>query len=230
MIRIVTVLFFCSLVFCIGSGCSESAPDMASVRPNLALDIFELVKRGKHQEAAVKIRKLRELDPTNVYLPELESVEISNAELQKVDSLLKADKRKEATAMLQTVIRRKGLTASSVRTAEKLRDVIRMERLADMILSPRVQMADARNRIRFVPASGVLKSSVEEFVLLSQKWNVPASLRNKAVQRLSLVPELQEEENHRASVSLEAFAAGLIDSGNGTILAVRLYADGTKAE
>ena len=206
-------------------GCSEPAPDMSTVRTNLVLDILDLTRSNRHDEAAVKIQKLRQLDPTNIYLPELESVERSNGDLQKVNALLHKDDRDGATKLLRKMVRQHTHSRTAFRTAEQLKDVIRMERLTESIIHPRSVTSENTGCI---PASRVLSQSVEEFLLLAQKWNAPTSLRNKVIRNLSRVKDLQEEESFRASLSMELFSPDLPESPSQTILAVKKIYDGTK--
>ena len=189
------------------TGCSKPAPDMDSIRTNLVLEIFELVKREKHADAVVKIQKLRELDRTSVSLPELESVEKANRDLQKVNRLLEQNKRKEAQEMLNSVIRSRGRSRGAFRTAEKLRDMIRMEQLTDQMIDPSPWFPRA-GKMRFMTASEVLLASVAEFQALAKKWDVPLQLRQKVNARLAKVPVMRKQENSRASFSLETFFAG----------------------
>ena len=57
------------------TGCSKKPQEMSTVRSDLILDIFKLIKQGRHEEAYIKVKKLKELDPTNTHLPILEEVE-----------------------------------------------------------------------------------------------------------------------------------------------------------
>ena len=211
------------------SGCSKQPEEMSTVRPNLILEIFKLIKQEKHEEAYVKIKKLRELDQTNTHLPILEDAEKNNSELQKVNRLLRDDKKqKEATALLKEIIESKGIVdESSVQTAEKLRDVMRMEILTDIIINPKPSFSENQG---FRPASKVLQDAIEEFIQITQKWNVPVSLRNKVIKRLANVSVLRKEERERAVVSLELFAPGLKEQSYQTMMAMSSYAEteGTK--
>lgn len=210
------------LAFC---GCSKPVPDISAVRINLVLDIMDLVRAERHADAVVKIRKLRQLEPTNIYLPELELVEKANADLQKVNELLHRDDRKAATEMLQKMVSQQNGGGPAFRTSEQLKDVIRMEHLTEMIIAPQSVIG---NNSSFVPASVVLSESVEEFLLLAQKWNAPAELRSKVIRQLSRVETLRKEEIDRAAHSMEMFAPDLRESPSQTILAVKIYFDGTK--
>ena len=95
------VMISAAASFC---GCSKPVPDISTVRINLVLDIMDLTRSGRHAEAVVKIRKLRRLDPSNIYLPELETVEQSNADLREVNILLHKDDRETATKLLRKAV------------------------------------------------------------------------------------------------------------------------------
>ena len=224
MIRYILLFFtVCGVIFF--SGCSEKPEKMNTVRPRLILEIFELSKREKHEEAVVKIRKLREIDQTNVFLPLLEGVESSNAELQKINRLMSENKRDDAGKKLKDLTADYRMNMKSSRTAEKLRDVLRMEQLSDRILSPRPVFGKSNKNYR--PASEMLEISVKEFLALCRKLHAPASLRRKAMERKAFIPALKEEEKRRENLSLEAFAPGLPEHSFQTMTALRIYADGT---
>jgi|GEM_PF-1966548 len=211
------------------SGCSKKTEEMRTVRPKLVLDIFKLIKQEKHDEAVVQIKKLKELEPTNTHLPVLEEVEKNNSDLKKINELLREkEKQTEATDQLKKIAEERGINEKELlQTAEKLRDVVRMEKLTDIIVAP-VPSFDPKTGFR--PASRVLKDSIEEFLRLAQKQNVPVRLRNKVIRRLANVSRLRREEKVRAVQSLELLAPGLRETSYQTMMALSLYAEqqGTK--
>ena len=219
---ILTVLLIAAFGF---AGCSKKQEEMSTVRSNLILEIFELNKQNKHREALAKIRKLRELDPTNVLLPILEANALSNAELKEVNQLMGQNKRKEAEVLLKNIIRQHNFSGSSFQTAEKIRDTIRMEQLTQDILYPRATFGDPRG---YHPASEVLNDSINEFLQLAQKWGVSAALKNRVIHQVPRVSKLRHQEKLRSSLSLELFAPGLQEHSYQTMMALKLYSDGTK--
>ena len=152
---------------------------------------------------------MRELDPTNVHLPVLEEVEKENSELQKLTILL-SDKRKQAKAIeyLKKIVEEQGESNKnkSSRTAAKLKDIFRLDELSDIIVSPKAEFKD---NLKYLPASKVLDNAIEEFVLITQKWNISYRIRNKAIRQKQKVARLRREESLRAVQSLELFAPGL---------------------
>lgn len=223
MIRRITlsVLLIAAFGF---TGCSKKQEQMSTVRPYLILEIFELNQQNKHREALMKIRKLRELDQTNVLLPVLEANTLSNAELREVNQLMYHNKRKEAELLLKNIIRQHNFSGGSFTTAEKISDTLRMEQLAQHILAPRATFAQPQG---YHPASEILNDSINEFLQLAQKWGVSPSLKNKVIRQIPRVSQLRHQEKLRSSLSLELFAPGLQEQSYQTMMALKFYSDGT---
>ncbi len=223
-------LFLFVMILFVLAGCSKQPEEMSTVRINLILDIFKLIKQNRHEEAYIKVKKLRELDPTNVHLPVLEEVEKENSELQKLNILL-SDKRKQAKAIeyLKKIVEEQGESNKnkSSRTAARLKDLFRLDELSDIIVSPKAEFKD---NLKYLPASKVLDNAIEEFVLITQKWNISYRIRNKAIRQKQKVARLRREESLRAVQSLELFAPGLSERDFQTMMAMSLYAaeSGTK--
>lgn len=194
---ILSIIFSC--------GCADPAPDRSTVRTSLIFDIFELTKRKNYKDAVVKIRKLRDLDKTNSFLPELESVTIANQNLQEVDRLLQQNQREAATIKLHQVIRDRGISRGKSPSAEKMKDMLRMEYLVDQILDPKPQF-NTKVHGRYLPASQVTANSIAEFLQLSKKWNVPLHIQNKVAQRSKKIPQLRKFEAAHSNLSLKLFA------------------------
>lgn len=211
------------------TGCSKEPEEMRTVRPELILDIFKSIKQDRHDEAVVQVKKLRELEPTNTYLPILEEVEKNNSDLKKINELLREkEKETEATDQVKKIAEQRGINEKELlQTAEKLQDMVRMEKLTDIMISPSPSFDPDTG---FRPASRVLKDSIEEFLRLAQKRNVPVRLRNKVIRRLANVSRLKKEEKVRAVQSLELLAPGLRETSYQTMMALSLYAEqqGTK--
>ena len=196
--------------------------------------MFQTAGRNEHCpdkfDPYIKLKKLRELDPTNVHLPVLEEVEKENSELQKLTILL-SDKRKQAKAIeyLKKIVEEQGESNKnkSSRTAAKLKDIFRLDELSDIIVSPKAEFKD---NLKYLPASKVLDNAIEEFVLITQKWNISYRIRNKAIRQKQKVARLRREESLRAVQSLELFAPGLSERDFQTMMAMSLYAaeSGTK--
>lgn len=201
MIRIIFIFLFC-ISAGLFSGCSEQPKDkMNVVRQKLVLEILNLTAQKRHDEAATKIRKLQEVDPKRDYLPLLEEVERSNAELSRMNNLLKQNKHEEIERYLKGLDQKKS-SGSISDSAKKLKDAIRMEQLMNHIIDPQPDLSEKR----FRPASQVLSDSIREFVILAQRWKVPASLRNKVIRRGNKLPGLWQEERISGIRSLELLA------------------------
>ena len=226
--RAVSLLFLVPVIFF--SGCSKQPQEeMSTVRPNLILNIFKLIKQGKHDEAIVQVQKLRELDPTNSLLPVLEDAEKNNRDIRKINMILRSKKdNTEIIPLLKSIDKRSGFKDKTYRkTTEKLHDMLRMQALIETIISPSPKFD---NHKTFHPASKVLKDSIDEFDRLARRWNAPSSLRKKVQLRRKNISRLQKEEQLRAVQSLGLLAPGLESSSYQTMMALSLYAEenGTK--
>ena len=227
--RTVSYLFLISLL--LFSGCSKESEEMSTVRPNLILNIFKLVKTKRHDEAIVQIQKLRELDPTNSLLPVLEESEKNNRDLKKINTILRSNQNyEEIPPLLDNIVKQNSIKDKNfLQSVEKLNAILRMQTLVDIIIDPQPTF-DNKNKFR--PASSVLKDSINEFNKLAKQWNAPASLRRKVNSRSKKIAKLQEEEQLRAVQSLELLAPGLESSSYQTMMALSLCArqNGTKTK
>ena len=224
---IVSYLFLITLF--LFSGCSKQSEEMSTVRPNLILNIFKLVKTKKHDEAIVQVQKLRDLDPTNSLLPVLEESEKNNKDLRKVNTILRSGENYSQIPPLLNSITKQSSSKDKtfLYSVAKLNALLRMQTLVDIIIDPKPTF-DKRNKFR--PASRVLKDAIEEFNKLSIMWKTPPKLRIKVNSRLKKAARLQAEERIRSIQSLELLAPGLKNSSYQTMMALSLYAseDGTK--
>jgi hypothetical protein len=227
--RIISYLFLISLL--LFSGCSKESEEMSTVRPNLILNIFKLVKTKRHDEAIVQVQKLRELDPTNSLLPVLEESEKNNRDLKKINTILRSNQNyEEIPPLLDNIVKQNSIKDKNfLQSVEKLNAILRMQTLVDIIIDPQPTF-DNKNKFR--PASKVLKDSINEFNKLAKKWNAPASLRRKVNSRSKKIAKLQAEEQLRAVQSLELLAPGLESSSYQTMMALSLCArqNGTKTK
>ena len=73
----------------------------------------------------------------------------------------------------------------------------------------------------------VMDHAIEEFVLITQKWNISSKLRNKVIRQKQTVARLRKEEALRAVQSLELFAPGLAEKEYQTMMALSFYAAGS---
>ena len=228
-----SILFLFVFVLIILAGCSEPPEEMSTIRPYLILDIFKLIKQNRHDEAYVKIRKLRDLEPANTLLPVLEDVEKNNSQLQKINALFQ-DKNKQsgASAFLKKIVDQYSYIddKNSNRSMAKLKDLFRLDELSDIIMDPKPVFQKnfkSTSATKFAPASMVMDHAIEEFVLITQKWNISSKLRNKVIRQKQTVARLRKEEALRAVQSLELFAPGLAEKEYQTMMALSFYAAGS---
>ena len=224
-----TILYLFLISLFLFSGCSKQPEDMSTVRPNLILKIFRLVRTRKHDEAIVQVQKLRELDPTNSLFPVLEETEKNNKDLKKINAILRSGRNySQIPPLLDNVTRQRVFEDKTfLKSIESLNAMLRMQELVDIIIAPNPTFDKQK---KFCPASKVLKDSINEFNRLATKWKAPESLRLKVNSRLNKIPGLQAEERIRKVQSLELLAPGLKSSSYQTMMALSLYAseEGTK--
>ena len=113
---------------------------------------------------------------------------------------------------------------NSSRATEKLKDLLRLDELSGIIVDPKPVF---RKNQTYLPASKVLDQSIEEFILLTQKWSLSPTLRNKVIRQKRMVLKLRREEALRAVQSLELFAPGLSEREFQTMMALSIYSDET---
>ena len=88
MLRIVSICVALALALFCGACAKKRAPDPPKSRMQLTIELFEALDSGDHKTALVKIERLREIDPSNIFLAKLNKHEAARAHLTGVQAML----------------------------------------------------------------------------------------------------------------------------------------------
>ena len=79
------------------AGCAkQKAPPPPRTQPELLLEIYDSARRQQYEAALIKIQKMRALDPTSVFLADVENVIKFNRLTAVVNAYLRMGKFEEA--------------------------------------------------------------------------------------------------------------------------------------
>ncbi len=192
----ILVLFILTGLFL--SGCGKKPEDPPRVRISLVMEIFDAVDRNDHAAALEKIRRLQELDKTNVFISEFESLERANLLLHQAQKKLLSGDRRGAELLIAEAIRQGGVHAAD--SGKSIYAVTRLEDLAE--------------KIRNAKTSDELEQSMEQFLKIACQLNNSGKLIPYAKERLKEVPKLKFRENKISLFDMAADEAILTRSSD----------------
>ena len=172
-IAILSAALFCA--------CSKPAPEPPRVRTELVLEIFDSLQRRDHKNTLAKIERLKELDPTNVFLSEFEHIERANIRIQEAENALLRNDRKRAEQAIQDAIRVIGPMPPLVAAANEISALADLEILAEKIAAPLT--------------SAGLEKDLAEFNRKISRFKTNPKLREFAQKRIPVVKQLRERED-----------------------------------
>ena len=108
-------------VLILGSGCSKrEVPPPPKTQPELLLEIYDAARRQQYSATLLKLQKMRALDPTSVFLAELENTVQFNRLTAVVRAYLKMGHFEAALNALQDYEKRNGLNEYTTTMKERL--------------------------------------------------------------------------------------------------------------
>ena len=163
------------------AGCAkQKAPPPPRTQPELLLEIYDAARRQQYEAALIKIQKMRALDPTSVFLAEVESVIKFNRLTAVVNAYLRMGKFDEALNALLDYERKNGFSDATEKAKERLTLFAQLDRQIRLVKEAR-RSDDLEKRI------GDLKE------LMKKTGNSP-KIENFIRKNESILPELREQE------------------------------------
>ena len=171
--------FFSCVFFC---ACSKPAPEPPRVRTELILEIFDSLQRKDYKNALAKIERLKELDPTNVFLSEFEHIERANIRIQEAEQALLRNNRKQAEEAIQDAIRVIGPLPPLLTAAKEIAALAELEVLAEQIAAP--------------TTSASLEKNLKEFNRKITRFKTNATFREFTRKRIPVDKKLRERDHN----------------------------------
>ena len=202
------------LVFLIlGSGCSKrEVPPPPKTQPELLLEVYDSARKNQHNATLLKLQKMRALDPTSVFLADLENTVRFNRLTGVVNTYLQMGHFEAALNALQDYEKRYGYSEYTSSARERLELIVQLDR--------QLRQIKQTNR------SDQLEQKIKELRNLAKNIKLSPKIVNFVRKKESMIPELRKIEEKLTNQELlceteDWFRAG--DRGNGAVLAA-IYA------
>ncbi len=177
--QILTVL--CALAAAVTAGCSrQKPPPPPKTQPELLLEIYDAARKQQFNAALLKIQKMRALDPTSVFLAELENTIRFNRMTAVVNTYINAGKFDAALRSIEEYEKKYGSTEESAKTREQLTWIVRLD-----------QQIQATKAARY---SDQLEREVADLKKLVKNIKIPSGITNFIQKKESMIPELRKRE------------------------------------
>lgn len=161
------------------AGCGQGPPpDPPKSRTDLVLDILEALERRDHKVALKKVERLRELDPTNVFLANLEILERNNSIIIEAQEEINKGDLSGALKKVNDGMKKHGRHKDLVTASKKLAVAARINEILEIFKDPKhsarlrtaaLQLKEISTKYR--PARPFLPLS-EEMVLEAKRMDI----------------------------------------------------------
>ena len=202
------------LIFLIlGSGCSKrEVPPPPKTQPELLLEVYDSARKNQYNVTLLKLQKMRALDPTSVFLAELENTVQFNRLTAVVSTYLKMGHFEAALNALQDYEKRNGLNEYTTTMKERLFLISSLDRQI--------------RQVKQAKRSEDLENEINNLKKTAKNIKLSPKIVNFMRKKESMIPELRKIEEKLTNQELlceteDWFRAG--DRGNGAVLAA-IYA------
>ena len=152
------------------SGCGKrQAPPAPKNRPELINDTLNVLKERQHEVALKKIERLRELEPTNVFLANLEILERNNSIITEAQREIDKYDLKKALAVINDGIKKYGRHKDLMNASKKLSLASKIEDLLEKIKNPRDALS-LRNAATHLKKISVKYAPAKPFAVISEHY------------------------------------------------------------
>jgi len=190
--------FMILLVAVFSSSCGKTqAPPPPKSRPELINDTLNVLKDHEHKIALKKIERLRELEPTNVFLANLEILERNNTIVTEAQAQIDKCDLKKALAIINDGIKKYGRHKDLMNASRKLSIATKLEELLTRIKKPR--------------DSDQLRKSALQLKKVSEKYKPAKGFKDIAEKQLVKAEKMEKWENQEAIVCFLTYLDGCID-------------------
>lgn len=164
------------------------------------LEILELLKKKDHEVAMTKISRLREIDPTNVFLANLEIAERNNMIICLAQEEINKGNLPKALEKVSDGIKKFGRHNDLLVAQQKLAVAARIQEILEIFKAPR----DSKQ----------LKESALQLKEIGMKYKPAAPFVSIAVNKIKHAEEMDKWETKRAVESFCSYIDMMIDEND----------------
>jgi len=186
------------------SGCGKKqAPTPPKNRPELINDTLNVLKERQHEVALKKIERLRELEPTNVFLANLEILERNNAIIAEAQQEIDKYNLKKALSIINDGIKKFGRHKDLMNASKKLSLASKIEDLLEKFKDPQDALA--------------LRQTAIHLKKISEKYNSAKPFTPIAERYLKLADKMEKWEKQEAISYFHSYVDECIDKKDSNI-------------
>ena len=182
-------------------GCGgDTVPDPPESKQQIVLDTFTALEQRNHAVAMKKIARLRELEPTNVFLANLEVLERNNSIIKAAQAKIDENDLKGALEIVSTGIRKFGRHDDLMNVQKKLKIITRIEELLKVFRAPldSDQLKAAATQLKkigevYKPASMFIQLSKQKLAEAEVMYNW--EIQRAVIDLVSQIDDLQREDD-----------------------------------
>ena len=191
----------CLLLLILGAGCSKrEVPPPPKTQPELLLEIFDSARKNQYNATLLKLQKMRAMDPTSVFLAELENTVRFNRLTAVVNTYLQMGHFDAALNALQDYEKRYGYSDYTSRTKERLSLIVSLDRQI--------------HQIKQAERSEQLEQEIKELRKLAKNIKLSPKIVNFVQKKESMLPDLRKVEAELTNRELLAEAEDWFRAGD----------------
>ena len=169
------------LLFVLGAGCSKrDVPPAPKTQPELLLEIFDAARKQQYNATLLKLQKMKALDPTSVFLAELENTVRFNRLTAVVNTYLQMGHFEAALNALQDYEKRYGYNDDTGRARESLSLIVSLDR--------QIRLVKQAER------SDQLDQEIKNLKNLAKNIKLSPKIVNFMQKKESMLPDLRKKE------------------------------------
>lgn len=191
----------CLLLLFLGAGCSKrNVPPPPKTQPELLLEIFDSARKNQYNATLLKLQKMRAMDPTSVFLAELENTVRFNRLTAVVNTYIQMGHFEAALNALRDYEKRYGYSDYTSRTKERIALIVSLDRQI--------------RQIKQAKRSEQLEQEIKELRNLAKNIKLSPKIVNFVQKKESMLPKLRKAEAELTNRELLAEVGDWIRAGD----------------